>query len=495
MNPPATRPKVTEEGQAAAARIAEARQNVNNGATPAEARATVRQIERGGQVITPENLTPTPQVQVTPPATPTVSPQLQADLEVQTDEFTNNLTAQREQAEKGRGTALSEYLSTVRGMSTPSQLQADALEETGANAASLELNDINDQIRREQLSNRRAKERILEAGGQSKARAQAQIANLDRASLSKQADLSVIQQAVQGRYDSAREIADRAVQARLEHQQLMTEAAKFNYEENKQLFTVAEQREFETLLGNRERAIQTEADKLKTIQNLALQAMQDGAPRDVVSQMQKATTVEQATSIGGQYIGALDRQAKQAQIANIYDQINARNTAARGAELEAATEEEKIQAKKTADAEQALSIKQLAEQIKQQEGLSAAVGFGLKKSVVGSIPFMSGDAVSGTDRADFEAQATRLGNLLTLDNLKLMTGVLTDRDIQLLATAGSNLLNFNQSEDSYLKEIDRIVNTMNRTITNNGVTPEQAVFYGLIDESDAASLDAIWNNL
>lgn len=239
-------------------------------------------------------------------------------------------------------------------------------------------------------------------------------------------------------------------------------------------------------------------------------AQQNGATPATLSQIMSSTSREDVASVGGAFIQdpmqkLQMRQAEsslltdQAQRANIYDQMNARAVAAREAAIEAETTaitaQEKEQAKKTADAEQALSIKQLAESIKDQAGLSAAVGVGFKKSVIGAIPFVSGDALRGSDRADFEAQATRLGNLLTLDNLKLMTGVLTDRDIQLLATAGSNLLNFDQSEKSYKQEIDRVIQTMNRTITNNGVTPEQAVFYGIIDQGDAQTLDAIWNNL
>lgn len=49
MNPTTTRPQISAEGLAAKGRIAEFRQNVNNGATSAEARKIVRQIEAGPQ--------------------------------------------------------------------------------------------------------------------------------------------------------------------------------------------------------------------------------------------------------------------------------------------------------------------------------------------------------------------------------------------------------------------------------------------------------------
>ena len=44
---PARRSRVSSAGRAAQGRIAEFRQNINNGATPAEARRIVRHIEGG----------------------------------------------------------------------------------------------------------------------------------------------------------------------------------------------------------------------------------------------------------------------------------------------------------------------------------------------------------------------------------------------------------------------------------------------------------------
>lgn len=196
----------------------------------------------------------------------------------------------------------------------------------------------------------------------------------------------------------------------------------------------------------------------------------------------------------------LQQEATRASIANIYDQISARRVALREAAAkaikEAATVEDAKKVEVEADTEQALEIKTLANELLTADGMSAAVGFGFRKSVVGSIPFVSGNAIAGTSRADFEAKAERLSNLLTLDNLSLMKGVLTDRDVQLLATAGSNLSNLNMSEKAYKDEVGRIISTMDRTIMNNGLTTEQALFWGVIgSEDDANTLDSLWDAL
>jgi hypothetical protein len=195
----------------------------------------------------------------------------------------------------------------------------------------------------------------------------------------------------------------------------------------------------------------------------------------------------------------LDVQQQRAQIANTFDQIRSRATAAREkalkAEQTAATEEEAIDAKKTADTEQALELFGLTQTLADMPGLNDAVGVGFKKTLIGGIPFVSGEAVEGSARADFEATAERVANLLTLDNLDLMSGVLSETDIKILETAGSNLRNFGQSEEQYKQEIQRINDVMQRTITNNGITEEQAVFWGALEETDVDTFNSLWETL
>jgi hypothetical protein len=226
-----------------------------------------------------------------------------ADMETQTDEFTKALEAQRTATEATKTNALDEYLkslTTQKGMQT---LTAEAYAAPGGvDAITPELNAINDQIRREQLSLRRATERIQGMGGGLEAGAAAEIQNLERESLAKQADLSVIQMATQGRYDSAKAIADRAVSAKLEQQTNYTAALKVAYEDAKDAFTTAEQREFSTLLADRERKIADEKALLTSIQDFALAALQAGAPTSVAQQIQGAKTLEEAMALGGEYL-------------------------------------------------------------------------------------------------------------------------------------------------------------------------------------------------
>jgi len=320
-------PKITPEGEAAKGRIAEFRQNINNGATAKESRATVNQITAGPQpsavsptpatvpAITPSALAPATPMTVAPAIPATQAQGMTAEFADQTDQFTQNLAEQKKAAEAPKVNALSDYIAQLKTAQGTTGLTADAYAAPGGvNEITPELNDINDKMRREALALRRQTEAITASGGQSKAQAQAQISNLERESFSKQADLAVIQQAVQGRYDSAKEIADRAVSAKLEKQTNDLSILKFNYEENKEAFTKAEQREFEALAGNRERKLQQDAENAKSIYELGIQASADGAPTSVVERMLKAKTREEALALGGSYIGALDRAAKNASI-------------------------------------------------------------------------------------------------------------------------------------------------------------------------------------
>jgi hypothetical protein len=77
-------------------------------------------------------------------------------------------------------------------------------------------------------------------------------------------------------------------------------------------------------LGNRDRKLADEKENQTAIYDLGIQASADGAPSSVVERMLKAKTREEALAIGGSYIGALDRQAKQANIAQGWANLNLR---------------------------------------------------------------------------------------------------------------------------------------------------------------------------
>lgn len=187
--------------------------------------------------------------------------------------------------------------------------------------AQKELSDINQQMNEEALAGRRRKEAVLLLPGITKSQAQDKINEIDRNNTSRLADLAIIQMAKQGQYDSAKTIADRLVQAKLEDQKNKNNALLFTYQENKDLFNKAEQRQFEQAHADRERKLNAEEKQLTRISDLSLNALQNGAPASVATKMRGAKTEAEAMAIGGQYVDKLDRTLKNAQISKIYSDI------------------------------------------------------------------------------------------------------------------------------------------------------------------------------
>jgi hypothetical protein len=279
--------------------------------------------------ITPTDLTgqATP-AKYTPPATPTAGTGMQASLEADAtstqDQFTRDLTAQTDTYQKSTAGALADYIKNLTSSKGETEQTTELYaQKGGADDIRKELNDINQQILSEQHGLRRRIESIREnKSGLFGGAVEQEVGRVQDESLKRQADLSVIQMGVQGRYDSAKEIADRAVKVALERQQMKNQALQLNYEFNKELFTKSEQRQFETMQADRERKLNSEENNLKNVYNLAIDAQQNGAPTSLVQQAMKAKTAEEAMGLIGRYVGALDRNLKQAQLSKLNQELS-----------------------------------------------------------------------------------------------------------------------------------------------------------------------------
>jgi hypothetical protein len=73
-----------------------------------------------------------------------------------------------------------------------------------------------------------------------------------------------------------------------------------------------------------------------------------------------------------------------------------------------------------------------------------------------------------------------------------MTGVLTDKDLEVLRNEGTTIGNFDQSEKSWFKELDRLDAMMERGIKENGITPEQASFYYGVGQDEISEIQSIY---
>lgn len=98
--------------------------------------------------------------------------------------------------------------------------------------------------------------------------------------------------------------------------------------------------------------------------------------------------------------------------------------------------------------------------------------------------------VPGSSGFDAEAKLNRILNTLTLDNLGLMTGVLTDKDIEILTGAATSLKK-GLDRDVLVAELTSIRDAAGSKISQDISLPIQAESYGYTpDEQD--EIDFIW---
>lgn len=370
--------------------------------------------------------------------------------------------------------------------------------------AKQELNQINQQMNEEALAARRRTEAVLQIPGITKEQAQDKINEISRVNASKLADLAVVQMAKQGAYDSAKEIADRAVQAKVEDQKNKLNALMFTYTENKELFTKAEQRAFEVAQDDRKRKLDAEEKNLQRISDLSLEALKDGAPASVVTKMRNAKTEAEAISIGGQYIGATDRAYKKAQTAKIYAEI-AKDRATADAKkkglvltpVTAAQAQNKVQqiTDLTKGGASAVGTSIIT---RSPSGFWGTVG---KIATVVGIPALVGDAYNKMTgkQQDFIAGVEQLRSGLNLDELinakarGATFGALSDQEMKVLSNSASklgtwaikdsngNVVGYNTSEKNFRNELDKINNYAKLDYLYRGGNPADVGVFQLQD--------------
>lgn len=264
------------------------------------------------------DLRPTPEMNFTQPKPSTGSVGMSAEIEqnakTNQDAFTQNVQDKKTTAEEGYNSSLYSYIQGLAGQQGETEMQDQAYTQE-VDPIKTELVDINNKINAEVQANRRRIQALQKnPTGMLAGALNSEVDRVNDESLSRQADLSVIQMGIQGRYDSAKEIADRAIAVKLEKQKNLNEALKINYEENKDLFNKAEQRAFETEQGNRDRALAKEEKNLQEISDLSITAIQNGAPASVVAKIRNSETVDEAYGFAGGYGVSLDDKIKRAQL-------------------------------------------------------------------------------------------------------------------------------------------------------------------------------------
>lgn len=399
---------------------------------------------------------------------PTASAGMLAGLETNADQFTKDLAEKRKATETDKGSSLQELINSL-GETNGITTATDKAYSSTVDPLEAELSDINSQILSEQESTRRRVERLKEnTGGLFGGALEQEIGRIEDESLSRQADMAVIQLSRQGKYDSAKKIADRAVAAQMERQSQKNEILKYIYEENKALFTIAEQREFETQqsdrereLGNKEYRLRAEYDQ-KIAQADPLYKLQMRKAQKELDLLGEPTAKEKAESANA-------LKEAQASIPVMQDKINA------------------------------------VELLKTHFGKGERVGAniftrGTKLPLIGDPNLLT----LGGSGEDFAGGIHKLVGGLTIDNLQAAKargatfGALSDAELMLLANSASAIADWeikdgkgngrgywDIDESSFDREMDTIKTLTQRAIVQSGGS--------LIADDEEAILNELFN--
>jgi hypothetical protein len=403
-----------------------------------------------------EDLKGNPSFQVEKVAPSTKAGGLLGGIEAYSDAFTAETNKRADFMRENAGGSFQQYLDRLVNSKTESAIQADIYSQKGGvDDIQMELDSINSDIVAEQHSLRRELERLdknergLFGGALEDAKHDAEVA-----SLRKQADMSVVQMAVQGRFDTAQRIADRAVDAEFEREEKITEAVKLNYETNKELFTKAEQRAFEVNLSNRNRALDKEKEDAQALSDAKMDALKmaqtNGAPMGTIQAIQSATSPEKVIEAGGMYAVAdmLDRQYKSAQIANIAFNQKMANAKLAEEKAAAAADAQEAQDAQIEKARAEYDGAQIAREVigTMNDSIRGAMR---SSSAVGSSGFMGTGAlwqkftgaINPGEKNTFLSNLDQLKGIVSLESREALkgSGAITDTEMAIAAQAESFL--------------------------------------------------------
>lgn len=488
-------PTITKEGQRAKGRLAEFRENINNGATATQARANVRAVEAGLN-----NMQPTVSADTLvnpPPKVTTPVPQVNTNDGSRTQGIIDNVTTNTQgfiQSESENAKRRDELASLMGNQTFDSAGQRTQLNEQYNVPTNLtRLTDIQTQLTKANTDSNIQKTQIANAAGQTLGQAQREVTQQDRENAVRNAGLAAEAAVLQGSIETASTLINQAMSdfyqdRTLKNQNMIQQLEYFSGladVETKQLIE-KEKRTYEEDQRQIIRA-QTAVDAAVTSgyasnEDIKLMTEMAGDPASQAAYAQRIVAKSAYDSM------ALDRAYKNAQIANVYDSISARQDAnnLRLAELAAQTNKDAqaIQEEKSLATEKALSIQSLAEKIKLHPALSTAIG-PISSTGAGAVSL----AGIGGGRAEVNALIDQLAGQLTLDNTKFLKGAMSDRDIELITAAASRLKAKGVSESSYNEALNDIIKTSSRSVQQNGLTTEQATFYGYLDENEATVVD------
>lgn len=264
-----------------------------------------------GNKLGSDNLTPQPAVSIPDVPPRTTSSALQGYLET----LTSNA---RKQAEKSQDTYSSAVESYLNRGEEQLKLEANAGIDTKAQA----VTNYTNQIEAEQLALRRQIERLRQnKEGMFGGAVNQEIDRVERESLSKQADLAILQSAANRDLLTTQNTIDRKIALKYEPLKEKIDFQKGFYEKNQEILNQAEQNQLKRLISQEEREYEQGVNQEKNAYSFYQAAAQNGAPESVLRGALDAINrgdYNQANLLTSSY--QVD-PLKQAQIAETYQKI------------------------------------------------------------------------------------------------------------------------------------------------------------------------------
>ena len=400
--------------------------------------------------------TPVPITPIAPPPS-TAGTGLAATLAATNDSFTADLATKATSAETNKNSSFEALLKSMLG--TPGEVGlTDAAYKGSVDPAEKALKEVNAQLTAEQVATRHTIEKLRAENpeGLFGPALEDKIQEIQSKSLTRQADLAVVQLARQGQYDSAKAIADRAVAAAIEKKKMYNDALRLNYEENKSQFTTAEQRQFEVAQADRERKLDMEAYKEKARYDAMIKAQYSGSGGGSGTYV-----VGQNPAVDG-YIAAIN--SGKIKITSV--PANLRNLVVQGL----GGDDQKTSQLITDAGSSAQKL--LDDFDKKGKGVVGILG--------GFAP------IPGTAGSDYAINLENLKALLSLENVKYLKGQgqISDAERALLERASSQL-DRKQSPAQFKATLEGVVKTLNKPATSVVVVDPNGVSHTFATQADA----------
>lgn len=348
--------------------------------------------------------------------------------------------------------------------------QAQQFASLGGDAAKAKLASITAQYNAADIQNQAEQQAYLQQtrniGGYTQTAQTGGMEDINRANAVKKLNLAAEAAILTGNIDQAKTLSEQSIKAKYGDVQTLIDQNKALYERNKDMLSNAEKKAAEKknyILAQQQKELDKKIADEKAISDMIVEATPN-APTSVIANARKlaesgASRLAVAQSLGvygGDYLKTQLLKAQidteKAQKAKYYADIDKIKSEMITKGLPATTQN-------IAKVEASQSVYDLANELKTLAGKGGAVGFGIKKSIVGSIPFVEGTAIAGTERANYEAKFKQLKDTLASANLDKLKGAMSDKDIEFLRNIGT-ALSLDMSEESFDKELEKVAQTM-----------------------------------